>query len=176
MWLWRRWFTGGSRNKGEIISSAVQHVKRRKEKRANVTLGWKERDLEEEERKKEEDKELGWLRFKCVWGADLILMMGCCLFVYYRVSVKNQNHFNESTNLQYRCRPVGGHVSGFGFCAHVSIFIKYKFKICLFLWAGSLCTSSTLGKKQVVARCQNGWSWTPVFNACLTTSQVNLWP
>lgn len=47
---------------------------------------------------------------------ELILMMGCCLFVYYRVSVKNQNRFDK--NLQYRCRPEGGHVS----------------EICLFHW------------------------------------------
>lgn len=109
-------------------------------------------------------------------------MMGCCLFVYYRVSVKNQNRFNKSTNLQYRCRPEGGHVSGFVFCVHVSIFIKYKFEMCLFHWAGSLSNSSTFGKKQVGARCQNGrsWTWPPplggaihVFNACLATSQVN---
>lgn len=82
MWLWRRWFTGGGTNKGEIISSAVQHVKRRKEKRANVTLGLKERDLEEEERKKEEDKELqSWLQV-CLrswswwWAAVCLFTIG----------------------------------------------------------------------------------------------------
>lgn len=85
-------------------------------------------------------------------------MMGCCLFVYYRVSVKNQNRFDK--NLQYRRRPEGGHVSGFVFCVHVSIFIKYKFEICLFHWVCSLSTSSTFGKNKVGARCQNGWSWT----------------
>lgn len=75
---------------------------------------------------------------------ELILMMGCCLFVYYRVSVKNQNRFDKS--LRYRRRPEGGHVSGFVFCVHVSIFIKYKFEICLFHWVCSLSTSSTFGE------------------------------
>lgn len=78
MWLWRRWFTEGGTNKGEIILSAVQHVKRR----ANVTLGLKERDLEEEERKKEEDKELqSWLQV-CLrswswwWAAVCLFTIG----------------------------------------------------------------------------------------------------
>lgn len=155
MWLWRRWFTGGGTNKGEIISSAVQHqhVKRRKEKRANVTLGLKERDLEEEERKKEEDKELqSWLQV-CLRSWSWWWAAVCLFTIGWVWRIRTALIKTCSTDVVLK-----GDM--FVFCVHVSIFIKYKFEICLFHWVCSLSTSSTFGKNKVGARCQNGWSWT----------------
>lgn len=53
-----------------------------------MTLGLKESNLEEEEKKKEDEEE-GEIFNSCSVCEQQVLMMGCCLFVYYRVSLVN---------------------------------------------------------------------------------------
>lgn len=53
-------------------------MRRRTRKRADVILGYEEGELEEEEQ---------LIKTFCGEGVNLDLMMGCCLFVYYRVSL-----------------------------------------------------------------------------------------
>lgn len=76
MWLWRRWCSAGEWNKGQTAAGVAAGERRR----PNVTLREKAFDLQEEG-KKRSSRSQTWSEF-----VNWILMMGCCLFVYYRVS------------------------------------------------------------------------------------------
>ncbi|MED6250963.1 Rho guanine nucleotide exchange factor 3, partial [Ataeniobius toweri] len=63
---------------------------RRKGRTADVTLGNKEGDLEEEEQ---------LINRFCGGGVNLVLMMGCCLFVYYRKKRKQASRDADALSL-----------------------------------------------------------------------------
>lgn len=65
-------------------------MRRRARKRADVTLGYEEGDLEEEEQ---------LIKTFCGGGVNLDLMMGCCLFVYYRKKRKQTSGDADALSL-----------------------------------------------------------------------------
>lgn len=106
---------GGGSREGRGIRATKRRERRRSDHRRRVRRrNEKDGGCDSEARKEEGRKDRrrrgaagGRLRRELIelWGADLILMMGCCLFVYYRVSLSVMSPHAD-------CRSIGWDPAG----------------------------------------------------------------